>query len=121
MEYPGNYGIARSDGFFHIVPESSRDASGEEVPRESILDQKLTLRMANASGRDIACEALRRISREDRKVSCLDDFVPALHSARFEQYSLENASAREHLVKASPNPADICHGSFSGACAVTTA
>jgi hypothetical protein len=97
-EYPGNYRVIGAEGFFHIVPESSRDMNGAIVKRSSILDQKLTLQMTKASGRDIVCEVIRRISREDRNVSCLTDFV-RLDSVSFENYSLEDASARDHLVK----------------------
>jgi hypothetical protein len=97
-EYPGNYRLIGADGFFHIVPKSSRDVNGEVVERSSILDQKLTLQMSQVSGRDIVCEVLRRISREDREVSCLTDFV-RLDSVSFENYFLEDASARDHLVK----------------------
>ncbi len=99
-EYPGNYKVLGENDVFHIVPESSKDPSGNFVTRRSLLDSIVTLRLSNATGQDIVCEIVRQVAVDNEvSLGCLTGFGPSpLDAATFEDYTATGAVARDLLV-----------------------
>jgi hypothetical protein len=99
-EYPGTYKVIGERNAFHIVPGSSRDSSGNFVPRKSLLDSKVTLNVASGTGLDIVCEIVRQAAVENGvELGCSTGFGPSpLASATFKNYNATGVVARDLLV-----------------------
>lgn len=97
----GSYKVIEEQGVFHILPDASKDESGAFMQRASILDLPVSVRLEQATGREVACEVLRQLQeRWQVETSCLTGYKGQVFGDLFyDEYEVEELPAREHLTR----------------------
>lgn len=96
----GSYKLVEAEGVFHILPDTSKDASGTLIQRSSILDFPVSVQLSNAMSEEVACEVLRQLQeRWDVDASCLTGIKGEVFGEFFyDEYAME-APVRVHLTR----------------------